>query len=184
MVFISTNEGKFKELQFLDQNLAWYNLKSDIKEVLGSTREIILHKVKDFQVTTNINDFLIEDSVFNIWSEEKQTWELNVDIKYTYPHLPEKTPIVWISTIGHYIDGKVSIFQAETPGFILKAKGEKFYDNFLIQGNNLKEHFLAHNYLSSARVKAFAKVKSQESMESNIDIDSILPWRGEYQVGE
>lgn len=175
---ISSNINKINEYKrFGIQNLEVIAGK-DIKEVLGTSEEVIIHKC--LEVGENV---IVEDAILIINGIEI------VDIKYQLENLTNfigKSAIFKV-TLGVQSNGCIKTYTAELVGIIkdLKKESDNFgFDYcFLPQGQcnslyELNKLGLKDNF--SPRRMAINKL-IQNNFDNSYLVEDIKPWTGSYQ---
>lgn len=188
--FISSNKNKIAEIKSFYKDIQ-VKEGEDIKEVLGTIDEVIIHK----SIAVGKNS-LIEDTILEINDKEV------VDIKYKMHELSEGDKSKWITSFA-YNDGEyIKIYRGEIKGFICKeGKGEGFgfdpyfipeelnkesmYDmdiNYDIQGLTLAQlNKLNFKKFFNARRNAFFNFL-QDNFIYKIKIEDVPAWNGKYQI--
>ena len=183
--FITTNDGKFNEFSKYDEKLQQYIPKEDVPEVIGNQLEIILHKLNDFQRKYNLNDFLVEDSTFEVYNKEKDTWETVIDIKYRYEEMQEETPMRWVSFLAYYKRGRIHVYKEKVRGVVDRHRGFSFYNSFCIIDKTVRKHIEDDtDKQNCARTKAFLRFLKNDLPDEIKFQKDIESWEGEYQSEE
>lgn len=150
----------------------------DIKEVLGTPREVIIYKALEMPEGT-----IVEDTSLDVEGEQ-----VGVKVRALIDKLLEGNlegrKATWRVLIGHHDDGKIHIYEGITEGKLTKPRGEGFGFDPIFQPNE-SEKTLAElgkekdNF--SARRRAVENLLNNKSIEV-VEVDTVPEWTGEYQL--
>jgi len=172
MKLSTSNKNKIKEYQQYIPELEVIK-GPDIKEVEGTSKEVIIYKSKDMGT-----GFLVEDTILIV--NEKEI----VDIRWKINELKEGDKASWITRIAYNDGENISVYKGEIEGRITKEQGSKgfAFDPFFIpKGSSLTLTQLGERKrLFSARFNAIQNL-IKDKKEFSIEIEKIKPWSGKYQ---
>lgn len=188
LTIFTSNENKLKEFRRILPNLK--NSKGqDLKEVDGTSMDVIIHKSKDSGPMTIVDDTILEIDGREIVSIR---WDLE-----TLESLKGKS-VKWITNIGVNDGEKIFVYKGVSQGIVSSFKGgqgfafdpyiipielhSRFEDVELPLKNftfaQLEEKGLKD--LFSARTRALLNLKENISYY-DIPISHITEWTGSYQ---
>lgn len=178
---ISSNQNKINEYKrFGISNLEVITGK-DIREVLGTSEEVIIYKAIEAGEEVIVEDSILEIDGFEI-----------VDIKYQLQNLKNYAGKVakFKVSLGYLQNGVIKTYSATLKGHIQDVKKPEvcfgfdycfFPTNSIyslheleLQGTVFKDHF-------SPRKQAILKLLNNQ-YDNLHNIEDIKPWNGEYQI--
>ncbi len=175
----SSNPYKISEYQrLLKSEAIQIEAGDDLKEVLGTAMEVIIHKAID-----SGEDVLVEDTTLIVNGVEE------VEIKWKQDELKDGDKVTWVISLGLVRNGKVEIYRAEKDLIVDRSFGKDgvAFEPFLVPVEDNPDR-LSYTLLSKAidkdiidpRAMAVRKFLAGE-VEAYFDKDSISPWDGDYQ---
>ncbi len=161
----------------------------DLKEVQGSSEQVIQYKARDAARATGETDFVIEDTILAVPSEQGNLEEV-ADIRWRIPELA-KIPdarVLFKTSLGHVKDGTIHVFVGETWCRIVVPEvvpEDAFgFDPYLVpEGQDLS--FYELNKIGrkdefSPRRQAVEHLVGNKSVFS-VEIKNLPEWEGEFQ---
>ncbi|WP_425263345.1 non-canonical purine NTP pyrophosphatase [Vibrio owensii] len=181
---VTSNYSKLIEFNQIAAHTSFtMELGVDVREVKADSKTVAIYKSVEVGPNTIVEDTILEVDGIEI-----------VDIRYKLDEinrLQKEVPAKWITTLAQNDGEEISLFVGSIEG-VLKPidsvpEGAFGFDpNFYPKGSKLSLHELACNgdkFLFSARANAIKNLEAGKD-QAKRTIDSIPPWKGEYQTEE
>lgn len=150
----------------------------DLREILGTAMEVIVHKAID-----SGENVLVEDTTLIVNGVEE------VEIKWNRDKLKTGDEVTWVISIGIVRNGRVEIYRSETDLIVDRSFGEDgvAFEPFLVpvKNNPTKTSYtllskMIDKDIIDPRAMAVKKFLAGET-ERVVNLDTISPWTGAYQ---